>query len=675
MKPNTCLVVDVWEGQLQIDEAVLKAGGVAGMGIRLNDMNGGHHMDTNFVKQWDEAKNFVRFPYFVYNPWVDGAANYAWLAAHVPSEVLALAVDIEVRKTGYPASTYAIEVGKFLDLCKPHWRVIIYTGQWFLPYLSSWPKTVDYWWAQYPDHKTYFGGAKTWQDVKARLDKLDKPFNVKYVPGNLKLWQFSGDMLVLPGNSRPIDVNLFYGTEQELAAYFGTNTPPATHNYYRVLHDPELEKWGYKPRPMSGVEATPETVRINGGVGNVTLSHAWVKFVEVINTVAAGNFLRKPYSGWLNRGVWPQVEQLTFAGNVVEVTEIVGNQAYIKCLYNDDDPPALVGEFYDASVMHIFGVIGNDGVIDSPPPGNVRMLVMARDKTERLWLPLDSLVKVDKLTVYTPPGTRLPSTLPPEASRLYQFNVLNYYPRPGGGPLTLPVSREPKLGNNGLRVLWATLKPMLARLNPTNTAAVDMISRPDWGPSKGLDGAYIKWIGLLWPGRNVVQVEEIVDGWGRVEGLGLTSIQMVPVPLSSIELPVPTVELSTQDVSKINANDNPNLVHSIYDYNLANGWGDRTKPVYVPILGGPWWVEMNKLASVDAQLPKTVMTKGFPRLNVRSGPGSDFAVIGSRDFRTNVIIKQVKIGKGGLWGRLSGTAVESWIALRHNGTNWTDWKI
>ena len=32
---------------------------------------------------------------------------------------------------------------------------------------------------------------------------------------------------------------------------------------------------------------------------------------------------------------------------------------------------------------------------------------------------------------------------------------------------------------------------------------------------------------------------------------------------------------------------------------------------------------------------------------------------------------EVKIGKGGIWGKVSG----GWIALRHNGTNWTDWII
>ncbi len=470
MKVNTCLVVDVWEGQLEIDEAALKAGGVAGMSIRINDMSGGHHMDAGFQKQWAEAKNFVRFPYFVYNPWVDGAANFAWLKDHMPSDAKSVAIDVEVKYAGYPATKYAGELVKFLNLCKPLWRTIIYTAEWFLSDLSSWPK-VDYWWAQYPTGDSYFKNVKTWEQLKLALDALSKPFNVARVPGTLKLWQFTGDYLTLPGTSRKIDVNIFYGTEAELATYFG-----------------------------------------------------------------------------------------------------------------------------------------------SAP---------------------------------TIPEDKLPD-VPVTKSGLYTFSSVNYWERPGGGPLTLPMTHNAgKLGDNLDRYVWSAFMPILRHLNPNNQAAIDLIARPDWGPSKGLDGIFIKWIGLLWPGRNVVHIDEVVNGWGKVASCAYTQ------------------------ADKLSVYDDPDMVHMVYDYNKSAGWGERAKPVYVPILGGPWWVDMSKLVSVDAQLPKRVRATALPWINVRAGVGIASAVVGKRIFGTSFLVYEVRVGSGGLWGRVDG----GWVALRYNGKNLTDWKI
>lgn len=340
MKPNTCLFVDVWEGQLEIDEATLRAAGVAGMAIRINDMAGGHHLDKGFIKQWDEAVNFVRWPYFVYNPWVDGQANFYWLAEFMPPSATAVAVDIEVRFSGIRPAEYAQQVQKFISLCKPHWKVMIYTGYWFLPNMSSWPTNIDYWWAQYPDPVSYFGGVRTWEDLKTALDRLDKPFNISNVPGPLKMWQFSGDYLLLPGTVRKIDVNIFYGDVDDLARYIGTSAPnppvDVTHQYYRVKDDLEA---GVPPRPYIR-DGLPATVRLRGGKDFVRLPDKWMEYVRSINTAAAYNYIFKPASGWHNQGDLCRVEQVTFAGNILDVTRIEGNRAYIRSFDVGSDPPA-----------------------------------------------------------------------------------------------------------------------------------------------------------------------------------------------------------------------------------------------------------------------------------------------------------------------------------------------
>ena len=78
------ILLDVWEGSLDIDETILREGGVVGLIIRMNDINGGHHIDMTFDSQWKQAELFLRAPYFVYNPWVNGAANFNWMHNRLP---------------------------------------------------------------------------------------------------------------------------------------------------------------------------------------------------------------------------------------------------------------------------------------------------------------------------------------------------------------------------------------------------------------------------------------------------------------------------------------------------------------------------------------------------------------------------------------------------------------
>jgi hypothetical protein len=150
----------------------------------------------------------------------------------MPSDVKAVLLDIEVRMSVYPATTYAAEVKKFYDLVRRKWTTAIYTGEWFLNVLSSWPE-ADYWWGQYPfeffqDQDIHL----TWDQLRTRLQKYDRPFNASKIPGALRMWQFTGDTLILPGNPRIMDVNVFYGSRADLEDWLGksptgTSTQPS----------------------------------------------------------------------------------------------------------------------------------------------------------------------------------------------------------------------------------------------------------------------------------------------------------------------------------------------------------------------------------------------------------------------------------------------------------------
>lgn len=400
MKTNTCLVVDIWEGSLEIDEAVLKANGVAGIAIRLNDMRGGHHRDTNFDKQWDQAANFVRFPYFVYNPWVDAIGNFSWLAANAPRGIATIAIDIEVIKPYYSKAVYATEVAKFLEMCKTRWKTIVYTGQGFLQILSSWPK-VDYWWAQYPLHTKYFGNVTDWSTLKIALDNpsLSKPFNASSIPGTLKMWQFSGDKLTLPGSIRKIDVNLFFGTPAELAAYINNTPEPQVEKTFCIKDDlwAGVEPVGTRPGIRVGL---PSTVRIRGGAGKVKLSQKWMEYIWNINQPnwqyqfeSQGHL--KDAVGWHNSGDGNVVEQVTFSGNIIRGVQVGGNVA-INTYFNNDTPPAVqkpIEETLDTKI-HLFSTQYLNH-LDMQTNGRLPRIVVIANPGEGLYMNINDLAPVD----------------------------------------------------------------------------------------------------------------------------------------------------------------------------------------------------------------------------------------------------------------------------------------
>jgi GH25 family lysozyme M1 (1,4-beta-N-acetylmuramidase) len=220
-------VVDIWEADNYLEVPTLLNAGVMGAIVRLNDMNGGHHLDELFPVNWERAKQFaVQSVYFVYNPWVDGKTNADWFLSHLPSDIAhrRLFADVEVKYAGYSPDTYASEVAKFKDLIEKKFPYSAYTGQWFLNYLSKWP-TGSYWWARYPD--VFWPEPPqtiTWAEFDRRgaAMKFKDADPDKSCPGTVELWQCSGDKLFLPGlNGRAIDVNYFDGTVDQLKAFFG----------------------------------------------------------------------------------------------------------------------------------------------------------------------------------------------------------------------------------------------------------------------------------------------------------------------------------------------------------------------------------------------------------------------------------------------------------------------
>lgn len=250
---NYVLGTDTWEGNPDLDEPVLWDGGVRLHIIRLNSISGGLHKDDTFDQQWAESERFYRVPYYVYNPWASWVDNVDWLCdplyANLPAGVKRVCIDVEVKRSGYTPQQYAADLEHFINAVKRDYNVTIYTGQWFVPLLAYWPKTVDYWWARYP-YSWYppVGQQVTWADIHAKIRTTT--WSPCCSLGTCLLWQCSGDRMKPPGcDGHAVDINIWNGTEDELAQWVGRDAPPPPATWAESI-DAWARSMGYAgPKP------------------------------------------------------------------------------------------------------------------------------------------------------------------------------------------------------------------------------------------------------------------------------------------------------------------------------------------------------------------------------------------------------------------------------------------
>ena len=301
------ILIDIWEGDTNLDHDTLIKNGVKGMVVRINDINGGHHLDTQFLINYQVSKKYlINSIYFVYNPWVKGKPNLDWLSANIPLDFKGrIFVDIEVKYQNYSPVDYANEIAYFISELSKKYLVTPYTGGGYLQLLSYWPK-CDYWWANYfyslyPNSVTKI----TWEDFyKIIVQYPEMPQSViNSSPNkNVKLWQCTGDRLILPGMAtHAVDLNIFYGTEDELIAYFGGKNSGSIVN------------------PISDPIVNPTTESTMKFKTNFTLNVRKSPIVadNKVGTIPAGTIVN--ISDFEGRDVWGEIADGQFKGNFIAV--------------------------------------------------------------------------------------------------------------------------------------------------------------------------------------------------------------------------------------------------------------------------------------------------------------------------------------------------------------------
>jgi hypothetical protein len=150
----------------------------------------------------------------------------------------------------------------------------------------------------------------------------------------------------------------------------------------------------------------PSTVVIWGGSGHVMLSNAWMAYVRKINSVAGRKYqfvdwflgckIFKNAVGWHNSGKRNRIEQLTFSGNIVDVTHVDGNKAYVRYFRNDLKPPDPIFPISDSldTRVQLFTTQYKTW-LDMTTNGRFPRTIIIANPGERLWIDIANLRKVE----------------------------------------------------------------------------------------------------------------------------------------------------------------------------------------------------------------------------------------------------------------------------------------
>lgn len=397
-------------GAEAINEGELRSNQIAGMLIRINHIAEGHRLDENFTKQWSEAgaAGLLRIPYFIYNPNLDENRNYDWLVKHMPYEAGAVMLGFVAAPT-FQTGIEAESAVNFFEQISRRWNFMIHTSERYLQLMDRWPQENDYWWAQYPG-VLYPRSIErwTWSKLREKIDLLPGPANIDKVPGICWMWQATADRLILPGCDKPIGVNIYPGTLDELKEWVNEkesaqpifheeHSQPfegvTLHKVYRfnshcfvAVIDPQgkrflVTKYGRKTVSSIAKEHEAQIV-INGGdyngYGAVGLHvsqgtfyrplngyEPWVNFTEnnqpqinahnsrekVFNSLAGKRFIVQDGQVSPNTSAaWREVHPRTLAG-------ITQDGKFIECVIDGRQGPNNIGvNLFDAArVMIEFG--------------------------------------------------------------------------------------------------------------------------------------------------------------------------------------------------------------------------------------------------------------------------------------------------------------------------------
>jgi hypothetical protein len=223
---------DVWYGNGQYVESIIKAGDVDALAIRVNTTNGELRYDPNFLINWKEASIFDRMVYLVIDPNIPALDYFKWTRDYIPPECKIIGPDIEIG--GVDPAIYSKRLTDLYAMVQDAGRKILqYSGYGYYPLVKPWVKGVRQWWARYLNSVAppipVVNGIKqypsiSYAELDAKLSQLSwtplVPALTEEMTGDIVAWQVTS-RYHLPGfeYNSPVDVNLI--SNEDYADLFG----------------------------------------------------------------------------------------------------------------------------------------------------------------------------------------------------------------------------------------------------------------------------------------------------------------------------------------------------------------------------------------------------------------------------------------------------------------------
>jgi len=216
------------------------------------------------------------------------------------------------------------------------------------------------------------------------------------------------------------------------------------------------------------------------------------------------------------------------------------------------------------------------------------------------------------------------------------------------GPAIIAGSDAPK-GNHPTIALGSSEQAYIKQINNNDTGVWRLFTAPDVGPTKGINSnGKMIYIVAGWSG-NVVKIVARSGAWVKVESINLAKGIPMPGAVNHIATPHLVHRMTTV-----------NAKGQFISYPKGSAWDKADDPLFS--VDGDFWLPVEWVSEL------ATITTG---IYVRSGPGKNFAPVGSLNVGQRITVRVIaRDSAGNKWAQIGDNR---WCCLEYQGAAYVDW--